>query len=97
MQPMSVNPGITGIGSQVIANGVRGLAAGTSAGAVVSTLVPAGADEVSAQAAMAFAIEGVEAVASNAFAQEELTRTGAGYLEIGGIYTAVDSANASVL
>lgn len=97
MQPLSVDPTITGIGSQVIANGARGLAAGTTAGAVVSTLVPAGADEVSAQASMAFAVEGVETVALNAFAQEELTRTGAGYVEIGGIYTAVDGANASVL
>lgn len=97
MQPLSVNPAIAGVGSQVIANGARGLAAGTTAGAVVSSLVPAGADEVSAQASMAFSIEGVEATALNAFAQEELTRTGAGYVEIGGIYSAVDGANAGVL
>ena len=41
--------------------------------------------------------EGVEALALNAFAQEELARAGAAYMEVAGIYTAVDGANASVL
>ena len=62
MQPMEHNPGAVGIGAQVVANGVRGLAAGTAATAEVTALVPAGADEVSAQAAVAFATEGVEAL-----------------------------------
>ena len=82
---------------QVVANGARGLAGGTAATAEVTALVPAGADEVSAQAAVAFATEGVEAMALNAFAQEELARAGAAYVEIAGIYAAVDGANASVL
>ncbi|MGV0798382.1 PE domain-containing protein, partial [Mycolicibacterium elephantis] len=55
MQPMTHNPGAVGIGAQVVANGARGLAAGTTASAAVTALVPAGADEVSAQAALAFA------------------------------------------
>jgi hypothetical protein len=63
----------------------------------VTALVPAGADEVSAQAAMAFAAEGVETLGMNAFAQEELSRAGAAYMEIAGIYAAVDGANASAL
>ncbi len=95
MQPMEHNPGAVGIGTQVVANGARGLATGTAATAAVSALVPAGADEVSAQAAVAFAVEGVDALAMNAFAQEELTRAGAAYVEIAGIYEAVDGANAT--
>jgi hypothetical protein len=95
MQPMEHNPGAVGIGAQVVANGVRGLAAGTTASAAVSALVPAGADEVSAQAAAVFAKEGVEALALNTFAQEELSRAGAAYMEIAGIYEAVDGANAT--
>ena len=97
MQPMEHNPAAAGIGTQVVANGALGLAGGTAATAEVTALVPAGADEVSAQAAMAFATEGVEALALNTFAQEELARAGAAYVEIAGIYSAVDSVNASVL
>ena len=97
MQPMEHNPGAVGIGAQVVANGVRGLAAGTTASAEVTPLVPAGADEVSAQAALAFAAEGVETLGVNTFAQEELSRAGAAYVEIAGIYSAVDGANATAL
>jgi PE family len=97
MQPMTHNPGAAGIGAQVVANGARGLAAGTAATAAVTALVPAGADEVSAQAAVAFAAEGVETLAQNTFAQEELTRAGAAYVEAAGIYEAVDAANAATL
>ena len=97
MQPMTHNPGAVGIGAQVVANGARGLAAGTAATTGVSALVPAGADEVSAQAAVAFAAEGVEALALNTFAQEELARAGAAYVQVAGIYEAVDGANASAL
>lgn len=97
MQPMSHNPAAVGIGGQVVANGARGLAGGTAASAEVTALMPAGADEVSLQAAMAFATEGVQALALNAFAQEKLARTGAAYMEIGGIYTTVDGENAAVL
>lgn len=95
MQPMTHNPGAIGIGSQVVANGTRGLAVGTTASAAVTALVPAGADEVSAQAALAFAAEGVETLAMNTFAQQELARMGAAVMEVAGIYTAVDGANAA--
>lgn len=97
MQPMSHNPAAAAIGSQVVANGARGLAGGTAAAAEVTALMPAGADEVSMQAALAFASEGAQALAANVLAQEELSRTGASYVEIAGIYSAVDGANASVL
>ena len=33
MQPMSHNPGVVGVGAQVVANGTRGLATGTAASA----------------------------------------------------------------
>ena len=95
MQPMTHNPGAVGIGAQVVANGARGLAAGTTATAEVTALVPAGADEVSAQAALAFPAEGVETLAMNTFAQEEMARAGAAYMEIAGVYSAVDGANAA--
>jgi hypothetical protein len=97
MQPMSHNPAAAGVGAQVVANGARGLATGTAVSAEVTALVPAGADEVSAHAALAFASEGVEALALNSFAQEELSRAGAAYMEIAGMYTAVDGENASIL
>ncbi len=97
MQPMTHNPAAAGVGAQVVANGARGLAAGTTASAAVSALVPAGADEVSVQAALAFATEGVEALAINTFAQEELSRAGTAYTEAAAIYSSVDGANAAVL
>ncbi|MBS9532798.1 PE family protein [Mycobacterium sp. M1] len=97
MQPLSFNPAVFGIGAQVVGTGGAGLAAGTTATTAVTALVPGGIDEVSAQAALAFASEGVEAMMINAMAQEELIRAGAAFSEAAGIYTAVDSANASTL
>jgi PE family len=97
MQPMSFDPAATGIGAQVVANGTQGLATGTTASAAVTGLAPAGADEVSMQAAMAFASEGIETLAMHTFAQEELARAGAAYVEIAGMYTAVDGATAATL
>jgi hypothetical protein len=97
MQPLQHNPGAEGLGAQVVANGARGLASGTTASAAVTALVPAGSEEVSAMAAAAFSAEGVESLAQNTFAQEELSRAGAAYMEAAGIYTAVDGANAASL
>ena len=97
MQPLEHNPGAIGVGSQVVANGARGLATGMAATTVASALVPAGAEEVSVQAAMAFATEALEANALNAFAQEELARTGAAYIESANIYAAVDGSGAAAL
>jgi hypothetical protein len=94
---MEHNPAAAAIGTQVVANAARGLAGGTTAAAEVSALVPAGADEISAQAVMAFATEGVESMALNAWAQEELARAGAAYAEAAGIYTTIDGANAGTL
>lgn len=95
MQPLEHNPGAAGVGGQIVANGARGLAGGTAATAAVTALAPAGADEISAMAAATFAAEGAETLALNTFAQEELSRAGAAFVEIAGIYEAADDANAS--
>ncbi|MET0455616.1 MAG: PE family protein [Mycobacterium sp.] len=97
MQPLEHNPGAVGVGSQVVANGARGLATGTAAGAEGSALVPAGAEEVSVQASIAFATEAVQAMALNTFAQQELARAGAAYIEAAGVYTTVDGSAATTL
>ena len=97
MQPMSHNPAAAAIGSQVVANGARGLAGGTAASAEVTALMPAGADEFRCKPRWRSPPRGCESLALNAFAQEELTRAGAAYAEAAGIYTTVDGANASVL
>jgi PE family len=97
MQPLQHNPGAVGIGSEVVSNGARGLATGTAATVAVSALVPAGVDEVSLQAALAFATEGIEALGLNALAQEELARAGSAYIEASTIYDTVDGANAATL
>jgi uncharacterized protein (DUF39 family) len=97
MQPLEHNPGAIGVGTQVVANGARGVATGTATLSEASALVPAGADEVSMQAAMAFAVEGVEVMGLNAFAQEELARAGAAYVEAGAMYEATDAATGATL
>ncbi|HJT91897.1 MAG TPA: PE domain-containing protein, partial [Mycobacterium sp.] len=70
MEPLSVNPAVVAIGSQVVANGTRGLAAGTTATATVTALAPAGAEEVSLLAVAAFAAEGLQTMGINTMAQE---------------------------
>jgi hypothetical protein len=97
MQPLEHNEGAIGVGTQVSANGIRGLATGMAATTEASALVPAGIDEVSVQAAMAFATESLETNALNAMAQQELSRTGLGYVEAAGAYDAVDTTNAATL
>ena len=91
------NEGAIGVGTEVVANGVRGVAAGVASSVASSALVPAGVDEVSVQAAMAFAFESIETLGINSLAQEELSRAGAAYVEASGIYTAVDTANGATL
>lgn len=97
MQPLSHNPGAVGVGGQVTANGARGLATGTAATSAVSALAPAGADEVSAAAAVTFAAEGIQTLGINALAQEEIVRAGASVIEAAGAYQAVDASNSATL
>jgi hypothetical protein len=97
MQPLEHNEGAIGVGAEVSANGIRGLSTGMAATTEASALAPAGVDEVSVQAAIAFATEALEANALNALAQQELSRTGLAYVEAAGNYDAVDTANATTL
>ncbi len=55
MDPMSLQPGAGDIGSQLVEIGSRGLDSAAAAAMAVTGLIPAGGEEVSAQAAMAFA------------------------------------------
>jgi hypothetical protein len=97
MQPLNHDPAAIGIGGQVTANGARGLATGTATTAEVTALAPAGVDEVSVHAMTAFMAEGVQTLAINALAQEEVTRAGATVIELAGVYDAVDAANGATL
>ena len=97
MQPLNHDPATVGVGGQVTANGVRGLATGTAATAGVSALAPAGADEISASAALAFAAEGIETLGINAMAQQEIARAGAAVIEAAATYDAMDATNGATL
>lgn len=63
---MSHDPIAADIGTQVSDNALHGVTAGSTALTSVTGLVPAGADEVSAQAATAFTSEGIQLLASPA-------------------------------
>ncbi|AGL29224.1 PE family protein [Mycobacterium tuberculosis CAS/NITR204] len=54
MQSMSFDPAVADIGSQVVNNAFQGLQAGAVAWVSLSSLLPAGAEEVSAWAVTAF-------------------------------------------
>jgi len=97
MEPLTHTPEAAGIGGAVVANGASGIAAGTAAGAATTALAPAGVDEVSALAALAFGFEGAQTTATNAQAQEELTRAGAAVIEAAAAYAEVDEAHGAIL
>jgi hypothetical protein len=97
MQSMSFDPAGATIGSQVVDDAIQGLQAGVTVSTSVTGLAPAGADEVSAQAAMAFAAAGAQMLTLNTAAQEELMRTGAAFSEIARRYAETDAALAGGL
>lgn len=72
-------------------------AAGAAALPAVTALAPAGIDEVSAQAAVAFAEQGAALLAVHAAAQEELARTGVTLTDIARMYAEVDGEAAGTL
>ncbi|SOJ57894.1 PE family immunomodulator PE35 [Mycobacterium simulans] len=90
MQPMTIDSAAADIGSQISDNAFQGLQDGATASTSLTSLLPAGADEVSAQAAMAFATEGAQLLALNQAAQEELARAGAAFTEIARTYADAD-------
>nr|WP_269474131.1 PE family protein [Mycobacterium shinjukuense] len=88
---MSYQPTVADIGTQVSDIAISGLATGATALTSVTGLAPAGADEVSAQAATVFASEGAQLLAIHALAQEELKRAGEALQAIASIYGQVDT------
>jgi hypothetical protein len=97
MQFMSFHPVVGDIGAQVVNISIDGLEAGARASVSLTELVPAGADELSAQAVMAFASAGAQMLALNKAAHEELMRAGAAFTHIARIYTEIDEASARIL
>lgn len=97
MESMSHDPAAGAIGLHVVDIATRGLTSGAAASAPVTALVPAGADEVSALAAAAFAAEGAAMLTLNTAAQEEVARTGVALTDIARMYTQVDGEAAGAL
>jgi PE family len=98
MDSMSHDPAAGDIGSQLVDIGSQGVNAGsTAAMSVLSGLIPAGGEEVSMQAAMAFAQEAATMLASNTAAQEELMRTGSALSDIARMYGESDETAANAL
>lgn len=97
MDHVSHDPVAAQIGTQLMAIAAAGLAAGTASIGAVTSLAPAGLDEVSAQAVMAFAAEGMASLATQTAALEELARAGAAIIEIAGRYANLDDAAANTL
>jgi len=97
-QPMSHDdPAVAAIGVELAANAAQGLAAEAAAAPAVTGLAPAGAEEVSVQAAAAFATGGAETLTQIAAAEEELTRAGMAVTKIAGMYSAVDGGASETL
>jgi len=97
MTSMSHDPAAAVIGAQTIEIGTRALAAGATAVPSVTGLAPAGAEEVSAQAAAAFAAEAAAMLAAHTAAQQELMRAGAALIDIARMYAQVDGEAAATL
>jgi PE family len=97
MESMSHDPAAGAIGLQLVDMASRGVSSGAAASMSMTALVPAGADEVSAQAAAAFAAEGAAMLALHTAAQEEVARTGVTLTDIARMYSQVDGAAAGTL
>lgn len=94
---MSIDPAAAAIGAKLIEVAARGLGSGATALPAVTGLAPAGAEEVSLQAAARFAAEGEAMLALTSAAQEELARAGAALMDIARVYSEVDDAAAVTL
>lgn len=94
---MSHDPAVALIGGQLTAMGAAAVASGAAAAPAVTALMPAGAEEVSMQAAMAFAAEAGKALAAHAAAHQEISRTGAALVNITRMYAQTDATAAGAL
>ena len=97
MESMSIDPAAAAIGSQLVDVASRALTSGAAAAPLLTGLAPAGAEEVSLQAVMAFAAEASTMLAANTTAQEELARAGFAVTEIARMYSQVDGDAAATL
>lgn len=97
MTSMSHDPAVAVIGAQLTAMGAAAMASGAAAAPAVTALVPAGAEEISTQAAMAFAAEASKALAAHIAAHQEISRTGAALVNITRMYAQTDATAAGAL
>jgi hypothetical protein len=94
MQSMTFDPAAASVGPQVVENAAQGLDAATTAAASITGLVPAGADDVSLQAAAAFAEEAAQLLSISQAAQQELMRTGEALTQVARMYIETDETAA---
>ncbi len=90
MQSLTFDPSAADIGPQVVDNAAQGLQAGATAATSFTELLPAGADDVSVRAMMAFAEEAAQMLAVHQAAQQELMRTGEAFTSIARRYQETD-------
>ncbi len=94
MQPMTFDPIVGDIGTQLVQIGINSLQAGDHAQISITGLAPAGADEVSMLAVTAFHQEAALMLDLHKAAQGELMRTGATLTQVAQTYTDVDQSAA---
>jgi phage-related tail protein len=92
---MSFDPAVAVIGTQLVGNATQALQTSAATAPSVAGLAPAGAEEVSAQAAAAFVAEAATMLALFDAAHAELARTGNTLVDIARIYAETDAAAAS--
>lgn len=85
------------IANQMVDIGSGGLESGAAAVASLTGLIPAGSEEVSMQAALAFATQGAQMLAANTAAQQELMSAGMTLMQIATNYANVDDEAAGTL
>jgi hypothetical protein len=94
---MSHDPAAAVIGAQLIAMSTAAVADSAAMAPAITALVPAGAEEISIGASMAFAAAAESAIAFHNAAQQELARAGAALVDIARMYAQTDATAASAL
>lgn len=97
MQPMSFDPAVAAVGSQVLDTAAQGIQAGQQVSTGLTALTPAGADEVSLYAVEFFATEANQMLAMNQAAHEELMRAGETLAKIARMYSQADMAASNAI
>ncbi|SOX56533.1 PE family protein [Mycobacterium ahvazicum] len=94
MRSMSFDPAVAVVGTQIVGSATQALANSAAAEPSVTAPAPAGAEEVSAQAAAAFGAEATHMLALLNAAHSELARTGNALVDIARIYAETDAVAA---